>query len=113
MFKNFSVHFNFYLLVTAGQSRTPLKGSCPVYFEDWDPNSVFCYMIPEGQVPWQDAQDICTNSGGNLASVNSQAEQDMLQQKAKENSINPWIGLWAVGKHIKIFVGYFVFMILV
>ena len=54
----------------------------------------------EGGVLWQEAQDHCASLGGNLASINSQEEQDMLEQKINEYGPwnKPWIGLRATSK---------------
>ena len=79
------------------RSQSILKGSCSGEFQDWDTNSEFCYLIKDGQFSWQEAQDYCSSLGGNLPSINSQAEQDSLQLKAAELQFNPWIGLKAKG----------------
>ena len=79
------------------QSQSILTGSCSGEFEDWDPNSGFCYLIKDESFSWQEAQDYCSSLGGNLPSINSQAEQDILQLKAQEHQFNPWIGLKAQG----------------
>ena len=71
---------------------------CPEGFEDWDENSEFCYLIKDGLHSWQDAQEYCISLGGNLPSINSQLEQDVLMLKARELQYNPWIGLRAHGR---------------
>ena len=82
------------------RTQSILKGSCSGEFHDWDPNSEYCYLIKDGLSNWQDAQDYCSGLGGNLASINSQEEQDSLQLKVEELQLNPWIGLKAKGKII-------------
>ena len=85
------------LIALVLQSQSILKGSCSGEFEDWDPNSEFCYLMKDGLTSWQEAQDYCSSLGGNLPSINSQEEQDTLQLKAEEFQFNPWIGLTAQG----------------
>ena len=50
-----------------------------------------------GEVNWKSAVDQCRGKGGDLVSIENQAEQDaiekMLSDKYKKTSVELWIGL--------------------
>ena len=77
-----------------------LGGSCPEGYSDWYPNSEFCYLIYSEQVTWTEALKHCTDKGGNLPSVNSPEEQDVLKNNAFQQGANAWIGLRAESRFI-------------
>ena len=63
-------------------------------------NSDYCYQIMDsdkGEVNWKSAVDQCRGKGGDLVSIENQAEQDaiekMLSDKYKKTSVELWIGL--------------------
>ena len=71
-------------------------------FEDWNPNSIFCYFYPDepfnGSLvkSWKEARDWCSNAGGHLVSEHSQAERDFIADyllNVLETLNHIWIGL--------------------
>jgi len=52
------------------------------------------YLFCGGTIPWTDARDFCRLHGGDLASVDSQAEQDFVKNTITSTyDNNTWIGL--------------------
>ena len=82
-------------------SALPTKhGVCPEEFEDWKAGSQFCYIIKTGEgftVTWSEAQTWCSNLFGNLASVHSDKEQALIEERVINSGQNVWIGLKADG----------------
>ena len=72
-------------------------GPCPEIFEDWHPNSIFCYLLKTGDEmkSWDDAKHFCSDAGGYLASEQTKAERNYIVDKFKEvdNQAHTWIGL--------------------
>ena len=73
------------------------EGSCPEKFEDWHPNSIYCYLFKTGDdmKSWDDAKTFCKDAGGNLASEHTKQERNYIVDKLKamENQAHTWIGL--------------------
>ena len=92
--------FYFYVLFNKFSIFAFQVGSCPEGYSDWYPNSEFCYLIYSEQVTWTEALEHCTGKGGNLPSVNSPEEQDVLRQNAFQQGANAWIGLRAESRFI-------------
>ena len=70
--------------------------SCPDQFEDWNQNSLYCYLLKvgdENQKTWDEAQKICTDVGGNLASEQTKSERNYIVEKLQSTD-HIWIGLW-------------------
>ena len=61
-----------------------LNTGCP---ENWQTHDEFCYLVNEQAThTYEEARIECTNSGGTLASVLDQDEQDFLDGKSEPES---------------------------
>ena len=82
------------------------EDSCPGNFEDWDGSSEFCYLFHDELLSWNDAENYCMGLGGHLASIHNQAENALLEKKAKEFDKDPWIGYKALSKYSTFFIAF-------
>ena len=55
---------------------------CP---RGWEKNGEFCYSIKSELKTWNEALNFCKESGGNLASIEDQQENDFIQSKSKSS----------------------------
>ncbi|XP_041654456.1 galactose-specific lectin nattectin-like [Cheilinus undulatus] len=87
-------------------------GSCKVCPPGWTQFGQLCYMFNFNKMDWADAERFCTTIGGNLASIHSKSEYDLLENALLTTTgrhMNIWLGgydaakegvwLWSDGSH--------------
>ena len=88
-------------LTMTPQSPLPLLllGSLTLVTSDWCPEAPgwllvgnSCYLVSVQKLSWHRAQEFCWGQGGNLAELQSQNEEDLLDQVLVQG-IEYWIGL--------------------
>ena len=81
------------------QSPLLLLGTVTLVASDWCPEAPgwllvgnSCYLVSVHKLSWHQAQEFCWGQGGNLAELQSQNEEDLLDQVLVQG-IEYWIGL--------------------
>ena len=76
-----------------------LLGTVTLVTSDWCPEAPgwllvgnSCYLVSVQKLSWHRAQEFCWGQGGNLAELQSQNEEDLLDQVLVQG-IEYWIGL--------------------
>ena len=76
-----------------------VEAECPDGFSNWDQNSLYCYLLKlksaENAKSWDVAQNNCINKTGNLASIETEQERNLVKKKLEDNDSQDhlWIGL--------------------
>ena len=68
-----------------------LQASCIGPFEDWLGDSDFCYQLIDEEKNWFDAKTACSDAGGGLAVLHSEALMNATLPHILGH--NGWIGL--------------------
>ena len=82
---------SFLLYISVHNVHPGLQASCIGPFEDWLGDSNFCYQLIEEGKSWYDARTACSDKGGDLAVVHSDALMNAILQHIQGH--NGWIGL--------------------
>ena len=85
---------------------------CPLGYEDWMPNSLYCYKIYSTETnSWQKAQDVCRRCSnfGDLIAIDSKELNYKIREKLRATRKNQlmWIA-WKFGKYVLCQVPYIV-----
>ncbi|XP_002738007.2 perlucin-like protein [Saccoglossus kowalevskii] len=76
------------VLTVTSASTTALLTECPRGWTEWQDHCYYCFLEPK---TWEDADTICKNYNGYLASIHSRQENDKINEVCA-SLFDLWIG---------------------